>query len=91
MEPASTPAVYPTGRSAQLPGDLCVPAVELSNNEDGHRGKKNYPEARPRRRLGLSNMLRSNRSRSKDNGPLIFYIGLASAALAGIMFWVWKD
>jgi len=25
-----------------------------------------------------------------DNGPLIFYIGLASAALAGIMFWVWK-
>ena len=26
-----------------------------------------------------------------DKGPLIFYIGLASAALAGIMFWVRKD
>ena len=27
----------------------------------------------------------------QNDSPLIFYIGLASAALAGIMFWVWKD
>jgi hypothetical protein len=91
MEPASTPAVHPTGRSAQLPGGLCVPAVELSNNEDGHRGKKIIRKLAP---VGVWVFLICFgliAVDQKDNGPLIFYIGLASAALAGIMFWVWKD
>lgn len=26
-----------------------------------------------------------------DNGFLSLYVGVASTALAGIMFWVWKD
>jgi hypothetical protein len=26
-----------------------------------------------------------------NNGLLTLYVGLASTALAGIMFWVWKD
>jgi len=26
-----------------------------------------------------------------NNGLLALYVGVASAALAGIMFWVWKD